>query len=107
MHRTQISLEDKQYRNLQRYAKLKNRSISAVIRELLDAHIPVVAEPKAAENPLLALKGFVSGEGKITGKNHNDFLYTHEKRWHEDATAIAIDSDFRAYGLRCLPVNPL
>ncbi|QTR50154.1 ribbon-helix-helix protein, CopG family [Candidatus Thiothrix anitrata] len=46
MHRTQVSLEDKQYRNLQRYAKLKNRSISAVIRELLDAHIPVAAQPK-------------------------------------------------------------
>lgn len=84
MHRTQVSLEDKQYRNLQRYAKLKNRSISAVIRELLDAHIPVAAQPKGAENPLLALKGIVSGKGKTTGRNHNDFLYTHEKRWNED-----------------------
>jgi hypothetical protein len=83
MHRTQVSLEDKQYRNLQRYAKLKNRSIAAVIRELLDAHIPVEAAPQVAVNPLLSLKGTVSGKNKTRGKNHNDFLYAHERRWNE------------------------
>ena len=84
MHRTQISLEEKQYRDLQQYAKLRNRSISAIIRELLDSHIPAANTRKPDNQPLQALKGIVSGNGKTTGKDHNDFLYGHEKRWHEE-----------------------
>lgn len=83
MHRTQISLEEQQYKNLQRYALRENLSISAVIRELLDKHLPPAPAAKAEGNPLLALKGMVSGKGKTRGRDHNDVLYSHEKRWNE------------------------
>lgn len=82
MHRTQISLEESQYNTLRQYSQKSNRSISSIIRELLDTHLPAeIANDNAT--PLKSLKGIVSGKGKTKGKDHNDILYTHEKRWNE------------------------
>jgi predicted DNA-binding ribbon-helix-helix protein len=84
MHRTQISLEEQQYHHLKQYAQKSNRSISAVIRELLDKHLPATQKP-SPQNALLALKGIASGQGKTAGRNHNDVLYTHEQRAEPEA----------------------
>lgn len=83
MHRTQISLEEQQYHNLRQYARQRKLSISAIIRELLEQHVPATAPDNEDISPLKQLKGIVSGKGKTTGKNHNDVLYAHEIRWND------------------------
>lgn len=83
MHRTQISLEEQQYHNLRQYAHNKNQSISAIIRELLNEHIPDLQSDAIASSPLKQLKGTISGKGSTTGREHNKLLYKNEHRWHD------------------------
>ncbi len=83
MHRTQISLEEKQYNNLRRYAQTKKQSISAVIRALLDQYVPDSQSDEVAESPLQQLKGIVSGKGESRGREHNALLYNVERRWNK------------------------
>ncbi len=75
MHRTQISIEETQYSNLRRYAEARRQSISAVIRDLLDQHIPNSQTDTLDDNPLQQIKGIVSGQENSSGRNHNDILY--------------------------------
>ncbi len=83
MHRTQISLEEHQYHNLRQYAQNKNQSISAIIRELLNEHIPDIQSEAIIPSPLKQLKGIISGKGATTGREHNKLLYKNENRWHD------------------------
>ncbi len=83
MHRTQISLEERQYNNLRHYAQNKKLSISAVIRDLLDKHVPDLQCKDMKASPLHQIKGIVAGKGEFRGKEHNKALYTHESHWNE------------------------
>ncbi len=84
MHRTQISLEEEQYNNLRHYAQNKKLSISAIIRDLLDKHVPDLQFENMKDSPLHQLKGIVSGKGEFRGREHNKELYKHEGRWNDE-----------------------
>ena len=71
MHRTQIQLEERQYRFLKTRAREKGKSLSALLRELVDASIR--GEAKEAE-PLLEIVGMVDGPDHCTARAHDRFL---------------------------------
>ena len=73
MHRTQISLEQEQYRLLGTEARRKGVSISALIRNLVEEHFRGRKEPGA--DPLESVKGIGSGTGEAVGREHNRYLY--------------------------------
>lgn len=73
MHRTQISLEQEQYRLLGTEARRKGISISALIRNLVEEHFQSRKVPEA--DPLESVKGIGSGTGEAVGREHNRYLY--------------------------------
>lgn len=75
MHRTQISIEEDQYYSLRHYAETHRKSISSVIRDLLNQHISNIQPDELNKNPLQQIKGIVSGKEKSVGRNHNDIIY--------------------------------
>lgn len=77
MHRTQILLDEKQYVTLRQHAKQNNRSISSIIRELLDQYMPASPVTSSSETPLSQLSGMIDGNGETRGQDHNKILYHH------------------------------
>ncbi|MCZ0954800.1 MAG: ribbon-helix-helix protein, CopG family [Rhodospirillaceae bacterium] len=73
MHRTQISLEQEQYRRLGAEARRKGISLSALIRRLVDDYFSIGTSQKS--DPLEAVKGIGSGTGEPVGREHNRYLY--------------------------------
>lgn len=73
MHRTQISLELEQYRQLGEEARRLGISMSALIRQLVDAHFEV--RPAPPEDPLESIIGIGSGTGEPAGLRHDRYLY--------------------------------
>ncbi len=71
MHRTQINLEDLQYQALRARAEQEGRSISDLVREILQADL--------AKSPLRKRKReWIAGIGEdaeACGKDHDRFLY--------------------------------
>ncbi len=63
MTRTQISLEDEQYRFLKREAARRKLSLSSVLRELIDVRM---REMVAAGTSIMSMKGIFS-DGRPTG----------------------------------------
>jgi len=81
MHRTQISLKRKQYEMLTREARQRGVSLSALLRELVDARYRKTAQrAPRAKDPLDAIIGIASGTGEAVGRNHNVFLYGRKRR---------------------------
>lgn len=72
MHRTQISLEDAQYQALVRESRRRGMSISALIRDLVDARLPAQATRASA---LDQITGIAAGTGEPVGQEHNRYLY--------------------------------
>ncbi|OGA00189.1 MAG: hypothetical protein A3H35_20680 [Betaproteobacteria bacterium RIFCSPLOWO2_02_FULL_62_17] len=77
MHRTQISLESKQYEWLLAESRRRGVSLSALIRQM-------VAESSKAKrlgrDPLTAITGIAAGSGEPVGREHNHFLYGKARR---------------------------
>ncbi len=73
MHRTQISLEQEQYRLLGIEARRRGISLSALIRSLVDEHFN--ADRGHVQDPLEAVIGIGSGTGDPIGREHNRYLY--------------------------------
>ncbi|MCY3689202.1 MAG: hypothetical protein F4234_06915 [Gammaproteobacteria bacterium] len=73
MHRTQILLEQEQYRLLGIEARKKGISVSALVRNLVDAHFQGEREPET--DPLESIIGIGSGTGEAVGRDHNRYLY--------------------------------
>lgn len=73
MHRTQISIQEAQYRHLQQEAQRIHGSLSLVVRKLLDDHMKRYA--KSGHGSLSNLEGIGEGTGEAVGRNHNHFLY--------------------------------
>jgi hypothetical protein len=76
MHRTQISLDRDQYELLTREARRRGMSLSALLRELVNARYQKrPRRARRAKDPLAAIIGIGSGTGEAVGRNHNVFLY--------------------------------
>ena len=73
MHRTQILLEQEQYRLLGIEARKKGISVSALVRKLVDAHFQGDREP--ASDSLESIIGMDSSTGEAVGRDHNRYLY--------------------------------
>ncbi|MDE0063757.1 MAG: ribbon-helix-helix protein, CopG family [Gammaproteobacteria bacterium] len=73
MHRTQISLEQEQYRLLGIEARRRGISLSALIRSLVDEYFN--ADRGHVQDPLEAVIGIGSGTGDPVGREHNRYLY--------------------------------
>ncbi|WP_158675230.1 FitA-like ribbon-helix-helix domain-containing protein [Thiohalobacter thiocyanaticus] len=71
MHRTQIILEDWQYQVLRARAEREGRSMSAVVRDILQTAL----SPPAGQKSRL---GEIGGMGEDTasyGRDHDQYLY--------------------------------
>lgn len=75
MHRTQIQIEERQYRFLRDMARRNGTSISAVLRELIDHRIQ--AQPRE-DDPLQGIIGMADGPQGDTARKHDRFLYSGE-----------------------------
>ena len=73
MHRTQIQLEERQFRYLKAKARRNGKSISALLRELVDHHIHEQAE--SGNDPLMEIVGMVEGPAGATARNHDAYLF--------------------------------
>jgi hypothetical protein len=72
MHKTYIVLEDWQYEVLRSLAEREQRSISAVVRELLTSHL--AEHHETARQRLTAIEG-IGADAHATGQEHDTFLY--------------------------------
>ena len=82
MHRSQILLEEWQYRYLSDKAAREGKSISQVVRELITEQTEPHRAETWAEDPFFGIVGMVSsGDGHIA-ENHDKYIYTAD--WHED-----------------------
>lgn len=72
MHRTQLLLQEDQYRFLSTKAKEEGKSISAVLREIINRQMS--ARPLEAD-PLQAIIGMAEGEDAAVGREHDHYLY--------------------------------
>lgn len=72
MHRTQILLDEWQYETLRARAEREGRSLSGLIRELLQNAL--AEAPSLTGNRLDALEG-VGEDDEAYGEGHDRFLY--------------------------------
>ena len=70
-HRTQILLEDWQYRALKSLAQREGGSISDMVRRLLDRQM----RPKSSSRKGLHAIAGLGRDPKASGKNHDRWLY--------------------------------
>lgn len=71
MHRTQIILEDWQYRILRARAEQEGRSISSLVRELLDRTLVQAPQGKLR---IEQIEG-IGEDSSSRGRDHDRFLY--------------------------------
>ena len=76
MHKTHVLLEDWQYEALQSLATQEQRSISALVREMLTSHLAMHLQ--TARQRLAAMEG-IGADTQATGQNHDTFLYTTQR----------------------------
>jgi predicted DNA-binding ribbon-helix-helix protein len=76
MHKTHVLLEDWQYEALQALAAQEQRSISALVREMLANHLTV--HPQTARQRLAAMEG-IGADADATGHDHDTFLYSPQR----------------------------
>ena len=76
MHKTHVLLEDWQYEALQALAAQEQRSISALVREMLASHLPV--HPQTTRQRLAAMEG-IGADADATGQDHDTFLYSPQR----------------------------
>ena len=76
MHKTHVLLEDWQYEALQSLAAQEQRSISALVREMLTSHLAVHSQ--TARQHLSAMEG-IGADADATGQDHDTFLYSPQR----------------------------
>ena len=74
VHRTQVYLDDRHYEILRTRAKRERKSLAALIREILDAHL-VKIQGKSKNDPLAEAIGIGAGDGSAVAENYEDYLY--------------------------------
>lgn len=73
-HRTQISLENRQYQELLMISRKTGKSLAGIIREMLDEHLAKRAA-NMQKDPLWDVIGLGSGDGAPVAREHDRFLY--------------------------------
>jgi len=76
MHRTQIQLEERQYRYLAACSSKTGKSLSAQIRELIEEQMQARPDPN---DPLWDIVGMEEGDDAPIAREHDKYLYG-EKR---------------------------
>lgn len=74
MHRTQIMLEEEQYQAVCERARKQNKSMGAIIRELLDRALAATKPRKRRPFKLSDGKGLFS-DNETRGRDHDAYLY--------------------------------
>ena len=77
MHKTHVLLEDWQYEALQSLAAQEQRSISALVREVLTRYLS--RDHGKARQRLATIEG-IGADTQATGREHDDLLYRTERR---------------------------
>jgi plasmid stability protein len=72
MHKTHVILEDWQYEALRTLAAKEQRSISALVREMLTRQL--AGDCKGARQRLATLEG-IGANADASGQDHDAFLY--------------------------------
>ncbi len=72
MHKTHVVLEDWQYEALRILATQEQRSISALVREMLTRHL--AGNHETIQQRLAAIEG-IGADNRATGREHDAFLY--------------------------------
>lgn len=78
MKQTNISLEERQYQRVKDLAEREGKSISQIIRELIDESFQLESEERK-EDPIFEVIGIGHGEGKSIAKDHDEVLYGEEE----------------------------
>ena len=74
MHRSQIMLEETQYRFLTDEARRTGQSISSILRELIDRRMQSQRQPSLKRDPLWDMVGIArGGPGKVS-EDHDRYL---------------------------------
>lgn len=74
LHRTQILIEQWQYEALRARAEREQRSLSALVRDLLDEALRQDGGPSPAGHPLRQIEGIGEAAGSY-GRDHDALLY--------------------------------
>ena len=72
MHRTQISLEEHQYKALLTESRRQGVSLSAVLGGLVEKHLTI---NRYGADSIGKLAGIAKGTGESIGRDHNRLLY--------------------------------
>jgi len=81
MHRSQIMLKEHQYAYLVSEAQRQGKSISAIIRDLIDEH---VTQTRNLENdPFFDIIGMVEGDDPHAAIDHDHYVYGLPRRSEE------------------------
>lgn len=78
MKQTNISLEESQYQRVKDLAEREGKSISQIIRELIDESFHLEGEDRK-KDPIFDVIGMGHGEGKPAAKDHDEVLYGGEE----------------------------
>ncbi len=74
MKRTNIVLEEAQHQYLKDRAEREGKSMSALIRELIEASI-CASEEDMKDDPILKIIGIGRGRGHRVARRHDEILY--------------------------------
>lgn len=72
LHRTQILLEHWHYQTLRHMAREEGLSLSALIRQILDEHLPHQQEGR---RPTLSALAGLGCDTQLAGRDHDQALY--------------------------------
>lgn len=90
-HRTQLSLENRQYQELLMLSRKTGKSLSCIIREMLDEHLAKRAAD-VQKDPLWDIIGLGSGDGAPVAREHDRLLYGASGRRDPDGNAVNLSS---------------
>lgn len=74
MRQTNINLEEWQYHHVKELAEREGKSISQIIRELIDALFEL-REGEIEKDPIFEIIGMGRGESSGVAREHDKFLY--------------------------------
>ena len=77
MKQTNISLEERQYQRVKDLAEREGKSISQIIRELIEESFQLKGEERK-EDPIFDVIGMGHGEGELVSRDHDEVLYGEE-----------------------------